>query len=169
MRPHARIKQNQISLLRLAASQAGMDWEDLKARAGVKSSREITNAICDELMDHFKKNYGFVYRPKVKKAPPLRKQARNKKTHLGAIQAALGALGKDWAYADGIARQMFGVDQAEWCSPGQLHDLQTALIYQERRLAGDPPQSRPETLAKRRMRTQRRKDAKAQEMEEVNG
>jgi hypothetical protein len=37
--------------------------------------------------------------------------------------------------------------------------LQTALIYYERRLADDPPQPRPETLAKRRQAKERRRDA----------
>jgi hypothetical protein len=54
---------------------------------------------------------------------------------------------------------MFRVDKAEWLSPEQLNDLQTALIYYERRLADDPPQPRPETLAKRRQAKVRWRDA----------
>lgn len=166
MKPHAGLTGGQMGLLRLAAAQVGMDWKDLKARAGVKSSKEITNAVCDELMEHLKK-CGFVYQPRVKGRPQPSKVQRNRQLYLDAIGVALGALGKNWDYAEGIAKQMFKLERVvwQWLSPEKIHKVQIALINQERREAGDPPQPRPETIARRRIRTQRRKDAKAQELE----
>ncbi|MCX5888097.1 MAG: hypothetical protein NTY36_01430 [Deltaproteobacteria bacterium] len=36
-----------------------------------------------------------------------------------------------------------------WLSPAMLHRVQIALIYEVRKQAGDPPQTRPETRARR--------------------
>jgi len=164
MKPHWRIRGKQISLIHVGKKDlmakgvlTEESYRDCLARFGdgAKHANELNQAQMDALLAHFKQ-CGFVYIAKVKKAPEVRRQQRAKQIYLEAIQATLGALGKDWAYADGIAKKMFGVDKAEWLSPEQLHDLQTALIYHERRLAGEPPQPRPETVAKRRRRSRER-------------
>jgi len=161
MKPHWPIKPKQIALLNVAISQLGLDREDLKARFGVKSTKDLTNAQFDELMEHLKAS-GFVYRPKDggRGRPPasMRGQQKAKQVHLAAIECALNALGRPWAYAEGIARQMFKVGKLEWLTPERLHKVQVALIYEERRQAGTPapPQAgepverKPETLEKRR-------------------
>ncbi len=163
MKPHFRVNKKQIGLIHVAKTdliaKGVLDEEsyrDLLAQykvggKPVTSSKNLLQWQADALLAHFK-NCGWVYVPKVKKAP-VRKQVRNKQIHLEAIQTILGALGKDWAYAEGIAQQMNYPAKLEWCSAEQLHQVQIALTYQERRLAGDPPQPRPETLAKRRQKS----------------
>ena len=175
MKSHWRVKDKQIGLIHVAKNDLMAkrvldeeSYRDLlrqyKTSGGkpVEHANELNQWQMDALLKHFK-NCGWVYVPKVKKAP-VRKQVRNKQIHLEAIQTILGALGKDWAYAEGIAQRMGYPAKLEWCSAEQLHQVQIALTYQERRQAGDPPQPRPETIAKRRAA---RQGTKAQELEDI--
>ncbi|RJR41885.1 MAG: DUF1018 domain-containing protein [Deltaproteobacteria bacterium] len=182
MKPYWKVKGNQIGLIHVAKNDLmskGVLTEEsyrdcLKNFGdGAKHANELNQAQMDALLQHFK-DCGWVYIPKVRgKAPRGGKEQRNKDVHLEAIRTALGALGKDWAYAKGIAVQMGYPQELEWCSAEQLHLVQIALIYQERREAGNPPQPRPETIAKRRRQAKKRStcgdacatgDAKAQEL-----
>jgi hypothetical protein len=106
MKPHFRVNQKQIGLIHVAKAdliaKGVLDeggYRDLLAqfkRQGkpVTSSKDLLQWQADELLAHFKK-CGWVYRPKVKKAPDPKKQQRAKQIHLEAIQATLGALVKD--------------------------------------------------------------------------
>lgn len=149
MKPHWRIKPAQVKLLNVAISQLGLDRADIKARFGVSSTKDLTNAQFDEAMKQFAAD-GFVYRPKVKKAPVIRAQKRVKQVYLAAIVKALQELGKDWPYAEGIAQQMQFPAKLEWCSPEQLHKVQIALIYALRKQAGAPVARKPEVTKKER-------------------
>ena len=54
------------------------------------------------------------------------------------IRAQLISLGNlQDAYADGIAKQMFGVDLFEWCNHEQLHKITAALGYEQQRRGAD--------------------------------
>lgn len=155
MKPHWRIQPGQVKLLNVAITElqrlgVAITKAQIKDRFGVESTKELTVAQFDEAMRFFTA-CGFVYRPKVKKAPVIRAQKRVKQVYLVAINKALEELGKDWAYAEGIAKQMFHLDKVvwQWLSPEQLHKVQIALIYEERKQAGDPVERKPETLARR--------------------
>jgi len=160
MKPHQRIKPGQVKLLNVALTElkkaggTAITKVDIKARFGVESTKELTNAQFDEAMEHFAA-CGFVYRPKGggQGRPPhmIQPAQRIKQVYLAAINKALEELGKDWAYAEGIAKQMFGLDRVvwQWLSPEHLHKVQIALIYEERKQAGDPVARKPETLARR--------------------
>jgi len=137
MKPHQRIQPPQVKLLNVAMSQLGLDRQEIKDRYGVKSTKELTNAQFDEAMRHFEA-CGFVYRPSVKNAPKVRAANLIKQRFLSAIEKLLHDLGKDWAYAEGIGRRMFGLEKLEWAAPEQLHKVQIALIYERRKQVGDP-------------------------------
>jgi phage gp16-like protein len=51
------------------------------------------------------------------------------------IEAMLQDAGREWPYAHGMARRMFGVARVEWLRPDQLHKLIAALEYDRRRRA----------------------------------
>jgi phage gp16-like protein len=42
---------------------------------------------------------------------------------------------REKAYADGIAKQMFGVDLVEFCKPDQLHRIVAAMVKDQNRRA----------------------------------
>jgi hypothetical protein len=157
MNPHWKIQPAQVKLFNVALTalqKAGVaiTKAEMKERFRVESTKDLTNAQFDEAMQHFEA-CGFVYRPK--KGPQVRTPAplqRIKQAHLAAIGKLLNKLERDWAYAEGIARQMFELDKVvwQWLSPEYLHKVQTALIYEVRKQFGPPVERREETLAKRR-------------------
>lgn len=131
MNPHAKINPRQRRLLRVAQKQLGLseaEYEDLKDRFRVESSKDLTQDQFSELMAHLQA-CGFQYAPKVEKAPVIGRQQRAKQVYLGAIETALNALGLPWSYAEGISQQMFGIRKLEWLNPDQTHKVQVALIY----------------------------------------
>ncbi|MCL4500837.1 MAG: regulatory protein GemA [Deltaproteobacteria bacterium] len=156
MKPHSRIKPPQVQLLNVALSElnkmgVAISRDEVKARFGVASTKELTCAQFDEAMRHFEA-CGFVYRPKVGKAPKIAAQARIKQRFLLAIEKLLNDLDKDWPYAEGIAARMNYPRKLEWCTPEQLHKVQIALAYAWREAQGLPVQRRPETLRRRAAR-----------------
>lgn len=161
------VNSGQLGLLNVARAQLGWTQADydaaVKERFGVKSAKELTQAMFSELMKHLTA-CGFKYEPKVKRAPRIKRQRNDRQQYLEAIRTGLNALGKDWGYAEAIAVQMKFPAKLEWCEPWQLHKIQVALIYETRKQAGDPVQRKPETLAKRRgqgsgIRGQQREEA----------
>ncbi|MFA6721033.1 MAG: phage protein GemA/Gp16 family protein [Candidatus Cloacimonadaceae bacterium] len=161
MKPQEKIKPAQVKLLNVAIKQLGLDKEDLKARYQVESTKDLTNAQFDELMEHLCK-CGFKYAPKnaggrgkpkygSRGRPAYGKTA--KAEHLQAIGKALEELDLPWAYAEGIAKRMGHAARLEWCRPEELHKVQVALNYKVRKQAGDPVQHKPETLARRKAGT----------------
>lgn len=52
---------------------------------------------------------------------------------LGKIEALLADAGREWAYAHGLARRMFGVARVDWLTPDRQHRLIAALEIDARR------------------------------------
>jgi len=60
---------------------------------------------------------------------------KGKRKMLAKISAILAEIEKPWAYADGMAFRMFGVEKLEWCTPDQTHKIVSALVYHQKRRA----------------------------------
>jgi phage gp16-like protein len=68
---------------------------------------------------------------------PRPRAAEGKEPLMGKIDALLRSLGLPRSYADGIAKNMWGVDMARWCDAAQLRGLVAALVkHGQRRAAG---------------------------------
>lgn len=52
---------------------------------------------------------------------------------LSKIEAMLADARRPWKYAHRIAEQMHGVNRLEWCNEKQIHDIVSALVYDQRR------------------------------------
>lgn len=129
-----------IALVHVARAQTGMsevEYRDLLAGVGAASATELTPAQFEEVVAHFA-GLGFVHQPtaRVKKGPVVARQPRDKRELLGGVEKRLLELGKDWRYADAIARQMFGVEKVQWCSLGQIHKVLIALEYRRAKATG---------------------------------
>ena len=129
MKPHQRINPGQVKLLNVAIGKLGLDREDLKARFGVKSTKDLTLAQFEAAMKHLA-DCGFTYRPKQEPSARVAAVARIKQAYIAAIETLLAQLDRPWAYAEGISRRMFKVGKLEWLKPWQLHKVQIALIYE---------------------------------------
>jgi phage gp16-like protein len=129
-----KIGNKEKALIHVAKSRLGMSEEDYRAvlaSVGVTSSRELNHVQLDEVMKRFEAG-GF--RPRTPKVARRRKVADPKAPLLRKIGAILADTGLTWEYADGIARNMFGVQCADWCNLEQLWKIAAALsIYQKRR------------------------------------
>lgn len=63
---------------------------------------------------------------------------------LSKIGALLAEAARPWAYADGIARHMFGIESVRFCDPEQLRKIVAALMYDQKRrknAAPTPPEA----------------------------
>lgn len=58
---------------------------------------------------------------------------QDKAALVGKVHALLADAKRPWAYADGLAAKMFGVDLVQWCDASQLWRLVAALEYDKRR------------------------------------
>ena len=140
-------RKHDLAKIHIAAKQLGLDDETyrdiLEQIANVRSA-----ALLDEngrilVLKRFKE-LGFKptrndedgYRSFHKSA---RKSGMNVPTSadraplLSKIGAILADLKLSWAYADGIAKKMFGVDRVRWLYPDQLSKVAVALIYNQKR------------------------------------
>ncbi len=69
------------------------------------------------------------YHPKNHRAPGT---VPNDKL-MGKIEALLADGRLPWAYADGIAKKMFGIESVRFCTSPQLHKIVAALSYNQQR------------------------------------
>lgn len=132
----------------LARKQLALDEETYRALlsrvAGVRSAKDLDRAGRFKVLDELTRLAGDGARRSTKAVPPpiatpqVREELRAMVSKLGAIAAELGV---EWAYLDGMARRMFGVDKAEWLTADQMHKLVAALaIHQKRKRKGDAAQ-----------------------------
>lgn len=69
------------------------------------------------------------------KAKPFATEA--KQPFMNKIEALLADNGKPWAYAEGIAKQMYGKQRLQWCNAKQLKGVMIALQKQQRKQVSD--------------------------------
>lgn len=103
----------------------------LWTQARVHSSADLDHAGRAKVLDHLVR-LGF--KPTNGKGPKRPTPARDKRALCSRIRAQLISLGRlPDSYADGISKQMFGVDRFEWCDHEQLHKITAALTYEQQR------------------------------------
>jgi len=136
--PLAKIGNREKALVHVAAKALGFDEDTYRMtlrRVGVGSAKDLTFGQLDELMKHYSK-CGFKAAPKPKTRQKWRDKGviPEKEASIKKIGAILLDMGLPWKYADSMARQMFGVEQALWLKPEELHKLAQALcVYQKRK------------------------------------
>jgi phage gp16-like protein len=129
----ALIGNREKAIIHVAKAQLGMsdeDYRDMLASVGAASSKELTYPKYAEVMRRMKAG-GF----KVRSGGPRRPEpAPERRALYGKIEAILADAGLPWAYADALAKQMFGIEMCQWCTPDQLWRIVAALsIYMRRK------------------------------------
>lgn len=105
----------------------------LWACARVHSSRDLDAAGRARVLDHLKA-CGFKGKPgRPHPGRPHNLKSEERGPQLGKIEALLAEAKRPWAYADGMAKRMFGVDHVTFCNPEQLQKLIAALVYDAKR------------------------------------
>jgi phage gp16-like protein len=132
------ISNNKKAVIHIAKVQTGRtdeEYRDILSRAGVTSSKDLTDAKFEIVMAEFKK-LGF------KKQAKSRRQVSSKDRLLRKIKSLSAEMELDCKYADGIARKMFGICLCAWCDAGQLVKVVAALMYYKKRHRGTEAQRR---------------------------
>jgi len=129
-------KNAQIAKIHIAKAQLGMDDETYRAFlmrvAGVQSSKPLTPKQLGRVLFELEK-LGFkpTISKKAGRARPKLPQSRQK--ILAKIEALLSEAGRPFAYADGMAQQMFKRQRLEWLTDRELYKLMQALIVDANR------------------------------------
>ncbi len=129
-------KNSAMIKIHIAKKQLNLADEDYRAiliaKGSVSSSKDLDHAGRERVLAYFQ-TLGF--KPKAAANPkrPTRPTPAPEKLKLvRRIRAQLISLDRlPDTYADGIAKQMFGVDFYEWATPEQLHKISAALGVQQ--------------------------------------
>lgn len=138
-------RKNDLARIHMAKAALGLDDDTyraaLRAAAGVDSSSKLDSAGRQRVIAHFIKcGWDGNKRPGSGPAKPAATRPK-RPTPAPAVaamcrkvRAQLISLGRlPDTYADGIAKQMFGVEFYEWCQPEQLHCVVAALAVEQQR------------------------------------
>ena len=135
-------RRRELAMIHIAKSQLGMDdgaYRDMLWTLGrVRSSADLDYAGRQRVLEHLRK-CGFTPRPPKPERPKdpawswVNNAAADRQPMLRKIAVMLKDRDREKAYADGIAKHMFGVDLVEFCAPDQLRRIIAALEYDARR------------------------------------
>lgn len=124
------IRTRELAMIHIAKKDLGLDDDTYRAMlwtvAHVRSSSDLDQAGRANVLKHLKtcgwkpKSSGF-------KIEPPKNVKLSSVALVGKIGALLTVLQKPWAYADGMAKNMFNVEKLTWCTPQQLHKMVAAL------------------------------------------
>lgn len=130
-------RTRQLAKIHLAKKTLGLDDETYRDMlwtvARVRSASELDAPGRMAVIQHLVAR-GFVAKSgkKHRKDRP-KNMAGSRGNQLKKIEAILADAKREWAYADGIARNMFGVAKVAWCNEEQLHKLIGAMMVDQSR------------------------------------
>ena len=134
-------RHRQLAAIHLAARDLGLDrpaYEDiLFTVARVRSAADLDAAGRAAVLDHFRAR-GWKPSRTNHRHPgrPQNLDSEDRGPQLRKVGALLAEAGLPWAYADGIAKRMFGIERLQFCQPDQLQKVIAALVYDQRRRRG---------------------------------
>jgi phage gp16-like protein len=122
----------ELAKIHLLAKGAGLDddaYRDLLQRlTGMRSAKDLDEGGRAKVLDHLSRLSG--QQPGYQGKRPHNLRA---KPELAKIEAFLAEAKRPWEYANAMAKHMYGVDEARWCSPDQLRGLIAALFRDAKR------------------------------------
>jgi phage gp16-like protein len=135
-------RRKELALIHVGKDQLSMNEEDYRMMiyqvggAVSQSASDLDDEGRQAVLLHLKQ-LGFTPVHRSAKASGMHRPASSERQpQLLKIGALLADGGLPWGYADGIARQMFGVEKVRWLYPDQLQKVITALIYNQKRKKG---------------------------------
>ncbi len=124
-------RERELAQIHIAAKELCLDRDTyeamLEALAGVRSASALDAAQRRQVLEHLRSRGWQPRRRGRSRAAPDRREL------VAKVRAQLAAAGRPDAYADALARRMFGVERFEWCRSHQLRRLVAALTYDARR------------------------------------
>lgn len=124
--PKTDTRKRVIQLIHIGKSKLGLDDKHyrllLLETTGLMSAAQMSAAQLNAVLDEMKRR-GFRPTGQWKGKP----KPTGKTPLLRKVEAILADAGREWAYAHGLAKRMFGIERLEWLKPAQLHKLVAAL------------------------------------------
>ena len=123
------IRKRQLAQIHIAKKELKLDDDTYRAVlmdvAGVTSSKDLTSKGRRDVLERF-----------ISKGWENKKQRRGKSPNTArwkeSLMSKIGALLADqklsWSYANGIAKQMWGLEKIDWCDEKQLRGIIVALV-----------------------------------------
>lgn len=138
-KPKGDRRNKELAMIHIGAKKIGMPDENYQQMiadiggAASGSAKDLNAQGRQAVLDHLKM-IGFRPVHKSAKASGMHIPApEDRQPLLSKIGALLADMQLPWSYADGIAKQMFGVDRVRWLHSGQLHKVVAALIHHQKR------------------------------------
>lgn len=121
----------QLAQIHIAKKELGLDDDTYRAVlwtcARVESSKDLDFAGRSKVLDHLKARgwQNKTTKPDV---------AKTKQRLIAKISALLTDMQLSWAYADGVAKQMYKREKLQWCTPYELRGIITALVIKQKNI-----------------------------------
>ena len=119
----------ELAKIHIAKKQLALDEPTYRAMlwtiGRVESSKDLDTHGRQTLLEHLKSR-GFVYRARPR-------PSEDREPLVNKIRAMLRAADRADAYADAMAKHMFGSAKFTWCNPEQLRKIVAALVYDAKR------------------------------------
>lgn len=135
-------RRRELAQIHIAKAQLGLEEDTYRAMlwavGRVRSSADLDYAGRRAVLEHLKARGFKTAAPKVTRPSAwdwVNKAAPDRQALLRKIAVMLKLDDREKAYADGIAKQMFGVDLVEFCKPDQLHRIVAAMVKDQARRA----------------------------------
>jgi phage gp16-like protein len=131
-------RNSDLAKIHVAKKQLGMDDDTYRSMlsnvAGVQSARDLTIRQRGLVLAHLRMlGWQPAARKRRREPGDVRRDNQPLMSKIGALLADMSL---EWAYADGIAAQMFKVESVRFCSGHQLHKIVAALMYRQRAVRG---------------------------------
>lgn len=133
-------RNRQLGAIHMQKAKLQLDddtYRDLLERVtGQRSAAKLDAQGRGQVLDELRRLSGEGIRRQRNTMPPpgapvkVRESLQAMTSKLGAMLADMGLA---WAYLDGMAKRMFHVERALWCTPEQMHRLIAALAYHQKR------------------------------------
>jgi phage gp16-like protein len=125
-----------LAKIHIAIKELGLDddtYRDiLHVQFKKRSSADLSDLQCTRLLQHFE-TLGWTP-PVAKKRNHGRKPHHmDKSARLAKIEALLAEAGRSWAYANAMAKRMYGPDSVQFCTDDQLRGIVAALVKNARK------------------------------------
>jgi phage gp16-like protein len=131
-----------LAKIHIAKKQLGMDDDTyramLKTHGAVSSSKDLTLIGAAKVLAHLER-CGFKAKPAKAAQRSLPSVGADRAPLMSKVEALLADAGRPWAYADGVAKRLFGnttkVERIEFCDVAHLSKVVAALSFDAKRRA----------------------------------
>lgn len=136
------LRKTLTAKIHIAKQQLGMDEESYRAlllRHGGNSCTQLSVAQLEQVITELKQK-GFKPKHAKTQGKPKNFYSPSMPMMITKIEALLADMQLPWSYADGIVKQMYGIERCAWVrEPAQLKAVIAALHNLQKKTANERP------------------------------